>query len=201
MLLPQYEYQPHTCLKSRLVGNKMCFPIRLHPRDKQDVAFRLTLGARALAYNETDVLFQGPFPSQIHFMPAYINITYDQMLSFTPSADTFQVSHIASVTKKKIITGSIFIFLTSWKLLKYCLLHFVLASLLDLIWCAMTNFSFLEDLLFWESGSMWARFKLGRRTNCARISRRCPALYKHVVFSRWRSSCPPVCVEGLALQL
>lgn len=101
MPLPQYEYQPHTCLKSRLVGNKMCLSFRLHPRDKQDVAFRLTLGARALAYNETDVLFQGPFPSQIHFMPAYINITYDQILSFTLSADTFQVSHITSVNKKK----------------------------------------------------------------------------------------------------
>ncbi|XP_011604824.2 sialate O-acetylesterase [Takifugu rubripes] len=63
----------------------------IHPREKKAVAYRLTLGARAVAYNETDVLFQGPFPSQILSTATYINITYDQTLSVSPSTDTFQV--------------------------------------------------------------------------------------------------------------
>ncbi|TNM93463.1 hypothetical protein fugu_001639 [Takifugu bimaculatus] len=61
----------------------------IHPREKKAVAYRLTLGARAVAYNETDVLFQGPFPNQILSTATYINITYDQTLSVSPSTDTF----------------------------------------------------------------------------------------------------------------
>nr|XP_046246305.1 sialate O-acetylesterase isoform X2 [Scatophagus argus]XP_046246306.1 sialate O-acetylesterase isoform X2 [Scatophagus argus] len=63
----------------------------IHPRDKQDVAFRLTLGARAVAYNEKDVPFQGPFPDRILSTPVYVNITYDQAVSVTPSKDTFEI--------------------------------------------------------------------------------------------------------------
>ncbi|XP_072168824.1 sialate O-acetylesterase-like [Diadema setosum] len=37
----------------------------IHPRYKQDVADRLTLGARSVAYGEEDVVFQGPFPSAV----------------------------------------------------------------------------------------------------------------------------------------
>ncbi|XP_051254303.1 sialate O-acetylesterase isoform X2 [Dicentrarchus labrax] len=63
----------------------------IHPRDKQDVAYRLTLGARAIAYNEKDVLFLGPFPKQILSTYKYVNITYDQTVSVTPSKDIFEI--------------------------------------------------------------------------------------------------------------
>lgn len=63
----------------------------IHPRDKQDVASRLTLGAKAVAYNETGVPFQGPFPNKIMSTSMYLNITYDQTVSVTPSADTFEI--------------------------------------------------------------------------------------------------------------
>ena len=67
----------------------LCF--RIHPRDKQDVAYRLTLGARAVAYNEQDVPFLGPFPKLILSTQVYINIAYDQTVSVTPSKDIFEV--------------------------------------------------------------------------------------------------------------
>ncbi|XP_068569165.1 sialate O-acetylesterase-like [Cebidichthys violaceus] len=63
----------------------------IHPRDKQDVAYRLTLGARAVAYNEKNVSFQGPFPKIIHSAHEFINITYDQKVSVTPSKDVFEI--------------------------------------------------------------------------------------------------------------
>lgn len=70
----------------------MCVVFRIHPRDKQDVAFRLTLGARAVAYDEPDVPFQGPFPRQIQSKATgTIIISYDQKVSVTPSNNTFQV--------------------------------------------------------------------------------------------------------------
>ncbi|CAB1348040.1 unnamed protein product [Coregonus sp. 'balchen'] len=46
----------------------------IHPRDKQDVAYRLSLGARAVAYGEEGVSFQGPFPNRILVSDLYINI-------------------------------------------------------------------------------------------------------------------------------
>ncbi|XP_041850929.1 sialate O-acetylesterase isoform X2 [Melanotaenia boesemani] len=63
----------------------------IHPRDKQDVAYRLTLGARAVAYDEEDVLFLGPFPKLIWSTETVINITYDQVVSVTPSKDIFEI--------------------------------------------------------------------------------------------------------------
>lgn len=62
----------------------------IHPRDKQDVALRLTLAARAVAYGEKDVSFQGPFPRQILPTETTINITYDQVVSVTPSKNVFE---------------------------------------------------------------------------------------------------------------
>ncbi|KAK5904450.1 hypothetical protein CesoFtcFv8_006014 [Champsocephalus esox] len=64
----------------------------IHPRDKQDVAFRLSLGARAVAYGEQDVAFRGPFPSQILSTPKYLKITYDQKVSVTPSENIFEIN-------------------------------------------------------------------------------------------------------------
>uniref|UniRef100_A0A7N6ADK2 Sialate O-acetylesterase domain-containing protein n=1 Tax=Anabas testudineus TaxID=64144 RepID=A0A7N6ADK2_ANATE len=63
----------------------------IHPRDKQDVAYRLTLGARAVAYNEKEVPFLGPFPNQILSTQIYVNVTYDQEVSVTPSKDIFEI--------------------------------------------------------------------------------------------------------------
>ncbi|KAJ4936023.1 hypothetical protein JOQ06_017547 [Pogonophryne albipinna] len=63
----------------------------IHPRDKQDVAFRLSLGARAVAHGEQDVAFRGPFPSQILSTPKYLKITYDQKVSVTPSENIFEI--------------------------------------------------------------------------------------------------------------
>ncbi|XP_061137677.1 sialate O-acetylesterase-like [Syngnathus typhle] len=63
----------------------------IHPRHKQDIAYRLTLGARAVAYNEKDVVFLGPFPKQILSTPMYINITYDQAVAVKSSKDIFEI--------------------------------------------------------------------------------------------------------------
>lgn len=67
------------------------FCFRIHPRDKQDVAYRLTLGARTVAYNEEAVHFLGPFPNQILSTSVYVTIIYDQPVSVTPSSETFEV--------------------------------------------------------------------------------------------------------------
>lgn len=67
------------------------FCFRIHPRDKQDVAYRLTLGARAVAYEEENVPFLGPFPKEIASTQEYVNITYDQAVSVTSSKDVFEV--------------------------------------------------------------------------------------------------------------
>lgn len=63
----------------------------IHPRDKQDVAERLSLGARAVAYNEKNVSFQGPFPHTILISETSVSIIYDQTVSVTPSKDIFQI--------------------------------------------------------------------------------------------------------------
>ncbi|XP_034556643.1 sialate O-acetylesterase [Notolabrus celidotus] len=63
----------------------------IHPRDKQDVAFRLTLGARAVAYHEKGVPFLGPFPEQILYSGFYVYINYDQTISYTSSNYTFEI--------------------------------------------------------------------------------------------------------------
>ncbi|XP_044137907.1 sialate O-acetylesterase [Bufo gargarizans] len=61
----------------------------IHPRDKQTVAFRLYLGARAIAYGDQRVPFQGPFPEtiDIYYNYSYMNITYNQELLITHACD------------------------------------------------------------------------------------------------------------------
>lgn len=63
----------------------------IHPRDKQDVAHRLMLGARSVAYNEADVTFRGPFPQGITPSAVEVVISYDQALSVTLSRNTFEI--------------------------------------------------------------------------------------------------------------
>ncbi|XP_065425101.1 sialate O-acetylesterase isoform X1 [Chrysemys picta bellii] len=54
----------------------------IHPRDKQNVAYRLHLGARAVAYGEKGLVFQGPYPTKVVVDGArgLINVTYGQEL-------------------------------------------------------------------------------------------------------------------------
>ncbi|XP_062409192.1 sialate O-acetylesterase-like [Sardina pilchardus] len=63
----------------------------IHPRFKQDVAYRLTLGARTIAYGEKGISYQGPFPSSVHVNGTYLILTYDQNVFATPAKDTFEV--------------------------------------------------------------------------------------------------------------
>ncbi|KAM4828450.1 sialate O-acetylesterase isoform 2-T3 [Thomomys bottae] len=54
----------------------------IHPRDKQTVAYRLHLGARAVAYGEKELIFQGPLPDKlgITVRGGQLNITYSQKI-------------------------------------------------------------------------------------------------------------------------
>ncbi|XP_049431493.1 sialate O-acetylesterase-like isoform X2 [Epinephelus fuscoguttatus] len=63
----------------------------IHPRDKQDVAYRLTLGARAVAYNEKGVAFQGPFPKLILDNGTHVIVNYDQKISVKKSDRIFEI--------------------------------------------------------------------------------------------------------------
>ncbi|XP_006826097.2 sialate O-acetylesterase-like [Saccoglossus kowalevskii] len=52
---------------------------KVHPRYKQDVGYRLALAAKAIAYNDTNVKYAGPFPSNITVVLSgdAINVIYD----------------------------------------------------------------------------------------------------------------------------
>ncbi|NWV84443.1 SIAE acetylesterase, partial [Dasyornis broadbenti] len=54
----------------------------IHPRDKQTVAHRLLLGARAVAYGDKDLVFQGPYPTRaiLEVTRGLLNVTYSQVL-------------------------------------------------------------------------------------------------------------------------
>ncbi|XP_010627021.1 sialate O-acetylesterase isoform X2 [Fukomys damarensis] len=54
----------------------------IHPRDKQTVAYRLHLGARAVAYDEKNLIFQGPLPEKIELLAhkGLLNLTYYQKI-------------------------------------------------------------------------------------------------------------------------
>ncbi|NXU91817.1 SIAE acetylesterase, partial [Xiphorhynchus elegans] len=54
----------------------------IHPRDKQNVVHRLLLGARAVAYGDKDLVFQGPYPVRavLEVTRGLLNITYSQEL-------------------------------------------------------------------------------------------------------------------------
>ncbi|NXX55356.1 SIAE acetylesterase, partial [Scopus umbretta] len=56
----------------------------IHPRDKQNVAHRLHLGARAVAYGEKDLVFQGPYPTGavLEVTRGLLNVTYSQELVY-----------------------------------------------------------------------------------------------------------------------
>lgn len=56
----------------------LCLFQRIHPRDKFDVAQRLSLSGRAVAYGDSGLDFQGPFPSAITKTGQKMNIEYDR---------------------------------------------------------------------------------------------------------------------------
>ncbi|XP_055030887.1 sialate O-acetylesterase isoform X2 [Misgurnus anguillicaudatus] len=70
----------------------------IHPRFKRDVAYRLVLGARAVAYGEKGVSFQGPFPAEIQFDQSSINIMFDQEISAAYSDNAFEICCSANNT-------------------------------------------------------------------------------------------------------
>ncbi|MCJ8733554.1 hypothetical protein PDJAM_G00224870 [Pangasius djambal] len=92
-----YGFAPNERMKKTFMAVAVDLPDEsspwgsIHPRDKQDVAYRLVLGARAVAYEETGVSFQGPFPSLVLIKNTTIIITYDQKIRATLSSDTFEI--------------------------------------------------------------------------------------------------------------
>lgn len=54
----------------------------IHPRDKQNVAHRLLLGAKAVAYGDKELVFQGPYPTRavLEVTRGLLNVTYSQEL-------------------------------------------------------------------------------------------------------------------------
>lgn len=56
------------------------------------MAYRLYLGARAIAYGETGVVFQGPFPKHLQLKDKELSIVYSQELAVLElSEDIFEV--------------------------------------------------------------------------------------------------------------
>uniref|UniRef100_A0AAV2IZY9 Sialate O-acetylesterase domain-containing protein n=1 Tax=Knipowitschia caucasica TaxID=637954 RepID=A0AAV2IZY9_KNICA len=91
-----YGFVPNFRMKNTFMAVAMDLPDdtspygTIHPRDKQDVAYRLTLGAQAVAYNNFST-FNGPFPDLIFPDNTYVTITFDQELSVSPSEDIFEI--------------------------------------------------------------------------------------------------------------
>ncbi|KAM6432101.1 sialate O-acetylesterase isoform 1-T5 [Liasis olivaceus] len=52
----------------------------IHPRDKRTVAYRLHLGALAIAYGEKSITFQGPYPQKVQVNETHrlLNITFEE---------------------------------------------------------------------------------------------------------------------------
>ncbi|KAL1781576.1 sialate O-acetylesterase [Sigmodon hispidus] len=67
----------------------------IHPRDKQTVAYRLHLGARAVAYGEKNLTFQGPLPEKIELLAhkRLLSLMYDQEIQVQRQDNqTFEIS-------------------------------------------------------------------------------------------------------------
>ncbi|ELK09798.1 sialate O-acetylesterase [Pteropus alecto] len=67
----------------------------IHPRDKQTVAYRLHLGARAVAYGEKQLIFQGPLPEKIELLAdkGLLNLMYSQQIQVQRQDDKiFEIS-------------------------------------------------------------------------------------------------------------
>lgn len=76
-----YGYVPNPRMQNVFMAVAMDLPEftskfgSIHPRDKTDVGYRLSLSGLKYAYNKEEVC-QGPFPDKILMVGDYINITY-----------------------------------------------------------------------------------------------------------------------------
>lgn len=98
-----YGFVPNMRMKRTFMAVAMDLPDKtspygtIHPRDKQDVAYRLTLGAKAVAYNHI-LTFNGPFPFLILLDIMRVYIKFDQALLVTPSEDIFEICCSANIS-------------------------------------------------------------------------------------------------------
>ncbi|XP_051512439.1 sialate O-acetylesterase-like isoform X1 [Myxocyprinus asiaticus] len=92
-----YGFAPNERMKNTFMAVAIDLPDEkspwgsIHPRYKQDVAYRLVLGARAVAYGEKNVSFQGPFPTQGLLNQSFISIVFNQDISASLDDDFFEV--------------------------------------------------------------------------------------------------------------
>ncbi|MFT5386690.1 MAG: sialate O-acetylesterase [Saprospiraceae bacterium] len=79
------------------IGN----PDDIHPRNKQDVGFRLALGARKIAYNE-DLVYSGPVYKSMEIEDSAIRLSFDLFGSklATKNGEILQTFEIAGPDKK-----------------------------------------------------------------------------------------------------
>ncbi|XP_063167154.1 sialate O-acetylesterase isoform X2 [Candoia aspera] len=66
----------------------------IHPRDKRTVAYRLHLGALAIAYGERSITFQGPYPQKVQVNETHrlLNITFEEHIQLRHrDNNTFEV--------------------------------------------------------------------------------------------------------------
>ncbi|XP_023678267.1 sialate O-acetylesterase [Paramormyrops kingsleyae] len=86
-----YGFVPNPRMKRTFMAVSLDLPDEespwggIHPRYKQDVALRLTLGARAVAYGQSGVSFQGPFPEKCILDNYQLNVTFDKAIFFNKS--------------------------------------------------------------------------------------------------------------------
>ncbi|XP_012679496.2 sialate O-acetylesterase [Clupea harengus] len=92
-----FGYVPNERMKRTFMAVAMDLPDAdstwgsIHPRFKQEVAYRLSLGALAVAYGERGVSHQGPFPSTVRINDTHLMLTYNQNVSATTSKDLFEI--------------------------------------------------------------------------------------------------------------
>ncbi|KAL6478646.1 hypothetical protein MHYP_G00120790 [Metynnis hypsauchen] len=92
-----YGFVPNARMKKTFMAVTIDLPDEkspwgsIHPQDKQDVAFRLVQGARAVAYEEKDVYYQGPLLSKVLINKTLLNVTFNQRVKATLSNNTFEI--------------------------------------------------------------------------------------------------------------
>ncbi|XP_026143438.1 sialate O-acetylesterase isoform X2 [Carassius auratus] len=89
-----YGYAPNERMKNTFMAVAIDVPDdkspygSIHPEDKQDVAYRLVLGARAVAYGQ-NVSFQGPFPTHAVLEQNLTHILFHQGIVSATTNDRF----------------------------------------------------------------------------------------------------------------
>ena len=53
----------------------------VHPRDKQDVGYRLALAGRAVAYKKESLYYTGPIASAAYYSPQFIIVHYTDVMN------------------------------------------------------------------------------------------------------------------------